>query len=171
VADEVTKFPVEERWRSVPGWEGFYEASSHGRVRRVAFVLRAPPSAAGYPTVTLSAPGRRRRSHVHQLVALAFMGEPNGRDVNHKDAVKANAHLENLEYVTRQQNIRHAIENGLWDHAGEKNTGAKLTELDVKEIRAMRESGVKIKDLMPMFGVGRSAISQIANRKRWKHCA
>lgn len=116
-----------EEWRPIPGWP--YEASSSGRIRRstggcstrVGRVLKvsARHRPGGYPQVRLSR-GSRDQSRtfcVHQLVALAFYGPlPDGWHTNHKDGDKENNRVENLEYVTPAENIRHAIDTGLWTH-------------------------------------------------------
>jgi hypothetical protein len=116
-----------EVWRPIPGWP--YEASSEGRIRRTAAGCSTRPGRIlkagachrpnGYLQVRLSR-GHRDRTRtfcVHQLVTLAFIGPiPNGWHTNHRDADKQNNRVENLEYVTPAENIRHAIDNGLWPH-------------------------------------------------------
>lgn len=110
-----------EIWKPIPGYEGFYEASSIGRIRGVQW---SPRLAAGIPikprinkqylVVCLSKEKVRKWIYVHQLIALAFLGpRPEGRQVNHKDGAKLNNRLSNLEYLTHKQNMEHAARSGL----------------------------------------------------------
>src|SRR3972149_1183846 len=95
-----------EEWRPVVGWEGWYEVSNLGRVRRIkeaagtrrGHILRwavggKPP----YPRVFLCREGKVLTKRVHRLVAEAFLGPcPEGQEVNHKDGDKANPRASNL---------------------------------------------------------------------------
>jgi NUMOD4 motif/HNH endonuclease len=113
----------QESWRPVVGYEGLYEVSDHGQVRRVAparaatvgYILKPNTDHNGYPRVRLApAPGQHRLIRVHRLVALAFIGPPpQAHLVNHKDGNKANNHVSNLEWTTYSGNARHALALGL----------------------------------------------------------
>ena len=110
-----------EEWRDVVGYEGYYSISNLGRVRRdktnasthSGRFLSLTINGKGYVTVKLHAdPLPAKRKRVHKLVAEAFLGVcPTGMEVNHKNpnGDKTNNRLDNLEYVTHIQNIRHAI--------------------------------------------------------------
>lgn len=112
-------------WRPVNGYEGLYEVSDKGQVRSLprkdnkgAFhkgrILRERNTPRGYKTVMLSRNGIEKQYTVHAIVASAFLGERNsGMEVNHKDANKENNSVENLEWVTRVENIKHSVANGL----------------------------------------------------------
>jgi len=108
---------------------------------------------------------------VHALVASAFLGEcPRGYVHNHKDGDKRNARPENLEFVTRNENERHKFDVlGCKVNQGSAHGMAKLTETDVIAIRTLRAQGVKLEPLAARFGVSIRTISQIANRKTWRH--
>ena len=107
-----------ERWRPVPGYEGFYEASNMGRIkslrRKHTFdrILAAKPLRTGYHGVALSKRGIHKYVSVHRVVAITFKKNPfNLPEVNHKDRNRSNNELKNLEWVTGLQNINHAIKN------------------------------------------------------------
>lgn len=119
-------------WKSVVGWEGFYEISDLGSVRSCARVsqrsngtiqswpsrpMKAYPNSCGYLVVRLSRPGRRDLARVHRLVAEAFLPAAHTSEtVNHKDCDKTNNIVENLEWATLSENTKHAIANGLGNY-------------------------------------------------------
>lgn len=97
-----------ELWKDVKGYEGLYQVSNKGRVRRDGRVLSTPPDSNGYCVAVLCKGGVRHSVKVHRIVAAAFLGEPfDGAEVNHIDEDKSNNSAENLEWCTRLQNIRH----------------------------------------------------------------
>lgn len=122
--------PTFEGWRAVLGFEGLYEISDDGRVRRVGraarngkghgggvrlgHVLSPLKNHRGYRAVQLWRDGRATMRLIHVLVAEAFLGPvPAGREVNHRDGNKTHNALPNLEYVTRSENAEHAYRIGL----------------------------------------------------------
>lgn len=121
-----------ERWRDVPGWEGLYQVSDLGRVKSLARIISRPPKGdlplrerilrygtnkRGYRQVALSRNCKGTSIFIHKLVAAAFLGEANGREVNHISADKSDNTLSNLEYLTHDENIRHASSLGIWARA------------------------------------------------------
>lgn len=108
-------------WKPVVGFTA-YEVSDEGDVRRsapgrrtfVGKVLKPQLAGSGYRFVCLVKGGKSSQRYVHRLVAAAFIGEaPADHEVNHRDGDKSNNHLDNLEYVTRSENCRHAVRLGL----------------------------------------------------------
>lgn len=71
----------------------------------------------GYLQVNLSHNGIWKKKSVHRLVAETFLGKQPNMEVNHKDGNKQNNCVENLEWVTHSENIKHAINNGLLKHS------------------------------------------------------
>lgn len=114
---------------------------------------------------------------VHRLVAEAFIDNPNKYpQVNHKDGVKTNNNVNNLEWCTAKENTTHAWETGLCDGQkpegfckGENNPRSKLREEDIPFIRHWLKSGYRQKEIAEAFGVGRKAITKIKAGERWAH--
>lgn len=172
---------IKEVWKMipVPGFEKLYEVSNLGRVRRAApglrtftgRILKAPCNSSGYPHLTLSDKGVRRFYLVHQLVALTFFGPcPLGHEINHKDGVKTNNRIDNLEYVTVAENNHHAFRSGLRVPAyGERHSLARLREQDVRDIRQALANGMSQCALGRKYGVHGTTIRNIGLGITWKH--
>jgi hypothetical protein len=170
-----------EEWREVPGWEGFYAVSSIGRVKRLAGspkcikdrILVPVSVRKGYQTVVLTKPGNKPiRKTLHALVALSFLGErpTDKHEVNHLNGIKTDNRVENLQWVTRSENIKHAFDTGLKPAlCGSNAPSAKLSETQVKEIIALHAQGKKIRELVKMFPVGDYAIRQIVLGRSHTH--
>ena len=92
-----------EIWKDAPGFPG-YQVSNAGRVRSFYRVL-APDSVKGYYRVRLYRNGRVSRIYIHRLIAMAFVPNPEGLpQINHKNEIKTNNRVENLEWCTAQYN-------------------------------------------------------------------
>lgn len=108
---------VNEIWKSIPDTDNVYYISSHGRVYSTKRNIFRKPTLnhRGYLQVTLYKKGKPRLALVHRLVAQAFIHQPSKEQntVNHIDGDKANNHIDNLEWVTLQENIDHAFKSGL----------------------------------------------------------
>lgn len=109
-----------EIWANVSGWEGTYQISNHGRLKSFkknpcGYILSYKNKSGWYFTANLRSKGKETETtRIHILVAKHFIPNPmNKPEVNHKDGNKQNNYFENLEWVTRKENNRHAIKNGL----------------------------------------------------------
>lgn len=122
----------------------------------------------GYEKVQMiSTDGKRHRYSVHRLILENFQPIDNmeNMQVNHIDGNKRNNKLENLEWVTCQENIDHAIQTGL---RAKINGAAKLTEEQVVEIYTRSHNGETNVSLGKEFGLHPDSIGKIKNRKLWK---
>lgn len=106
---------MEEIWKDVVGYEGRYKVSNTGKVRGLlSGKILKPYNQRGYLFVCLRVHQKGRNFSIHRLVASAFVERQDGKtDVNHTDGNKANNNADNLEWVTKSENIRHAIGMGL----------------------------------------------------------
>lgn len=118
-----------EIWKNVVDFEGLYEVSSLGRVRRLVdgthykkgillpFILWN-----GYPWIGLYKNNHQYSNYIHRLVLTAFRGIcPKGKEASHLDDVKVNCKLENLEWMTSSENKKLAFKNGRQSNAGKNH--------------------------------------------------
>ncbi len=173
-----------ERWLPVVGFEGRYEVSDRGRVRSLdrIIVRRASKRARAYAVRKkgkILRPGQYcKNGHVsvvlgrvpdgcnnvgmpvHKLVMRAFKGPPRkGQEILHRNGKPTDNRLTNLRYGTRSQNNRDIVLHGR----------RRVSVQDIKDIRRLAKAGVTQRELSAEFGVCRSQISNIANKRHYAH--
>ena len=167
----------EERWKEI--LNGVYAVSDQGRVKRLKAAAGAnvgtiltpilPKMAYPYYGVRLSVCGKVVNARIHSLVTAAFIGpRPVDKCVNHIDGNKLNNCVENLEYVSLYENAQHASVTGLLLR-GEEHSTAKLTDIQVIEIRQKYAEGATFRDLEKEYAVNLSTLHALVTGKTWKH--
>jgi hypothetical protein len=130
-----------EIWKDIEGYEGKYQVSNLGRVKSLQRKvwnrytwhdlperILKPKKGYCYAVVTLcNGNGKTKNHYVHRLVAYAFLYNVK-EQVNHIDGNKLNNHLDNLEWVSQSENMKHAHNTGLLkvrDMSGTNNPNYK----------------------------------------------
>jgi hypothetical protein len=174
---------VTETWRPVVGREDEFEVSSMGNVRslphtirhwsgsaiaRSGTILKQSRHSAGYLVVSLR---DGRKHYVHRLVMDSFnyRSDANSLDVNHKNGNKHDNRLENLEWASRLQNVRHAIATGLQNNAGENNGRSKYSERQIVQVKRLLRDGESIASAAKKTEVSRDTVEAVARGDRWAH--
>jgi hypothetical protein len=120
---------MEEIWKPVLGYEDYYEVSTYGNVRSVNRIiinsngikfnyksrkLKPASNKDGYLQVGLSKNCKTNSYCIHQLEAIAFIPNPENKPtVNHKDGIKINNYIDNLEWATKSEQTIHALKHNL----------------------------------------------------------
>jgi hypothetical protein len=134
--------------------------------RKIPFrTLRFCCNGKGYKRINF----RGKTFYQHRLLAYAFLGLPEKSEleVNHIDGNKSNNSLENLELVTRLENVKHSLDTGLTP-VGEKHYSSVLTLKQVKEIVNMRKEGCIIREIAEYFSVSQGCVKGIIYGYNWK---
>ena len=130
---------MEEIWKDVDGYNGRYQISNLGRFKSYAQdnkngkIKTGNKTKKGYLTMLLyDGEGNKTWRPVHRLVAEAFIGNPNGLpQVNHKDEIKTNNRVDNLEWCTGEYNVNYGTKS---ERTAKANRCCKTTSLKVYSI-------------------------------------
>jgi len=170
-----------ERWLPIPDLEGYYEASTHGRIRSVDRLIRnghgtypyrgkiLKPSRLkdGRFVVSICIDGQETSCKVATLVARTFIGpRPPSQHVCHGPDGLTDNSPGNLYYGTPERNSQDRKRDGT-DLSGEDSPLAQLTWVLVREIRERYRAGESQWDLAGSFDMSRSAISHIVSNRNW----
>lgn len=139
-----------------------YEVSNLGRIRRGTRILAGSYHSDGYTFATISG----KQIPIHRFVANAFIPNPENKpEINHKDGNKKNNCVDNLEWVTRSENQKHAVDSHLQPKGLSTYTG-KFTEEERQEIKDLWNSGqYSRRELAKKYGVSHTCINDIINDK------
>jgi len=160
---------MKEKWKNIKGFRKRYKISNEGRVydNKKKKLLKLTLEKSGYLRVRVCKSNKPIKCRASRLVALNFIPNPeNKATVNHKDGVKANNNVKNLEWNSQSENNKHAWKNGLIIR-GKKHYFHKLTEAEVLQIRKLfpTDMGCLYKNIARIFNVSVSAIRNITESR------
>lgn len=179
---------MKEIWKQIPGQDN-YQVSSMGRVRTIDrmvpnkkrnrelfyYFLKGrvmkPKLQGGYLKIHLRGDNPKHIS-VHRLVALTFIpNDLNKEHVNHKNSIKTDNRVCNLEWNTPKENVNHSIMAGTTKPAKgiQFSSRTKFDELQIKVIKSLKNSHLSHNQIANYFGIHRITILDIINNKSWRH--
>jgi len=175
-----------EIWRDIQNYEGRYQVSNLGNVKSLDRFSNFKNSKSlykgkllkqgkhscnrtidmSYRVVSLSKEGKGKMFYTHRLVAETFIDNPeNKKDVNHINGIRHDNRLENLEWVTRLENVKHSL-----DVLKNKPGGVYSRKINIKEIeniKNMKNQGFLHKDIAKIYNVKNSTIDGIIQGKTY----
>ena len=160
-----------------------YEISNDGLMRNKRprsdrpELLKGSLDKDGYVRYSPYSGGKLWNRRAHRIVWESFVGPiPPGMQINHKNGIKGDNRLENLEVVTPSQNTLHGFrvlgrKPCINPNPGTKNGNAKLNDASVREIRTLIQTGLSDKDIGARFGVSPASIWFIRTKRTWTSVA
>jgi len=165
---------------NIKGYEGYYKISNEGIIYSVDRIItnslgrtyflkgqKIKPinHSTGYHVIRLSKNGKTKTHRVHRVIAENLIENPEGKPyVNHKDGNRCNNPVNNLEWVTAQENTDHAILNSLFKPEGFSNAFCRFTIKDAYDMLRLKEDGYLFKDIAKLYYCHPSTVSKTINR-------
>jgi hypothetical protein len=180
---------MQEIWKDIKGFEGYFQVSNFGRIkslerkkeysnRKTEEIIKEKflsicDNGNGYKVVYLKMNGKKKSKYVHRLVAEAFIENPNKlKEINHKDFNKNNNNVKNLEWVDRKANITHYRGSNRYDDCMNlRNKKLKVKSLNrlkkfEKEVCTLYLEGNTIYEINKLTGLGKSKIALIIDENK-----
>lgn len=173
-----------EIWKDIKNYEGLYKVSNLGRVKSLARktktriihedkILKIKQSSEeGYLQAKLCKNSKIINPVVGRLVAEAFLEKPNYECIaNHKNCIRYDNRVENLEWISQSQNIRYSYSLGRSNQKGSKNNASKITQEIANNIREFQKNNVHLSqsEIAKEFNLTRSLIKNVLNFKTWNY--
>jgi hypothetical protein len=171
-----------EIWRPVIGYEGYYEVSNYGQVKRIDHhkgvvtgrILRPCETYKGYFEVSLyDGHNHKKNKQIHRLVAMAFIGLPpiNRQEIRHLDGNPKNNYINNLAWGNNADNKLDILRHGRSlanknPKKGLEHPENKLTITDIKEIKKLLPILSQMK-IAKLFKISQSLVSCIKRNIHW----
>jgi hypothetical protein len=174
-----------EIWKDIEQFNNEYQISNLGRIKsKEGIIIRSngipykreskilkPASDKGYLKGAVCLNKKLVRYKIHRIVADAFVnGKKDGLEVNHINGDKSDNNAQNLEWVTRSENMIHAVKIGLLlVKKGSQTKQSKMNELTVLKIYDLKNKGWQRKMILKELSITPDMYKDVIRGKTWKH--
>ena len=164
---------MEEQWKEIELNKN-YKVSSFGRIYSEvtkSYIKPYQHKGTGYLSIGLHENGSSITKNIHRLVAEAFIPNPENKpQVNHINGIKTDNRVENLEWVTREENVQHAMKTGLLNNFGENNPNNRYSEMQIKNVcKLLEDRSLNYNMISALTGVSVGTIGAIVRDNIWEN--
>jgi hypothetical protein len=180
---------IQQIWKPIPGYEGIYEINNLGIIKSLDRYVKHCKGGKTFIKGKIVSISRHKQGHhvvrlwkenktklfcLYRLMAIVFIPNPeNKKQVNHINGNrKSYPDLNNLEWVTASENMKHAYTNGLTNGTfkkGFEHQFCKLKESDISLLFTMRFEGKSLKDMADFFNINPGHASKVLNDKKYEY--
>jgi len=179
---------MKEIWKPIKGYELTYEVSNLGNVRSKdwmqkhsvsggLFLKKGKPISIrfgstwnGYSSVSLKKNNKQVSLFLHRVIGEAFIPNPDNKPfINHKNGIKTDNRVSNLEWCTRSENAKHSFKIGLQCNKGQNHPRHKVTDKDVLKMRERYANGESSWKIFKSMNMSYTNVKDIIAGRSWSH--
>jgi|SRR6185369_12819676 len=168
-------------WKDIPGYNGRYKASDQGEILSINWrntrgymrkgkIMKQSHESNGYLHLNMVTENGSKLVLAHRLIAETFLAPVEGKIfVNHKNGIKHDNRVENLEWCTKSENSKHSFSIGIQDNKGVNHPSARFNNEQITEMREKHSNGISAYKISKEYKMSYTNAKDIVSRRTWSH--